>query len=39
MIEDNGIGFDEIYKDKIFQVFQRLHNKSKYKGTGVRLSI
>ena len=39
MIKDNGIGFDEIYKDKIFQVFQRLHDKNKYAGTGIGLSI
>lgn len=38
-IEDNGIGFDEMYLDRIFQVFQRLHTKSKYAGTGIGLAI
>ncbi|GAB2515989.1 PAS domain S-box protein [Spirosoma aerophilum] len=38
-IEDNGIGFDEMYLDRIFQVFQRLHNKSQYAGTGIGLAI
>ncbi|MBI1861069.1 MAG: response regulator [Deltaproteobacteria bacterium] len=38
-LRDNGIGFKMEYAEKIFQVFKRLHNSSKYPGTGIGLCI
>lgn len=38
-VADDGIGFDEKYLDRIFQLFQRLHGRSSYEGTGLGLAI
>ncbi|OOV17338.1 CheR family methyltransferase [Flavobacterium sp. LM4] len=39
IIKDNGIGFNKLYENKIFTIFQRLHNNEVYTGTGIGLSI
>ncbi|MDR7210826.1 response regulator [Flavobacterium piscis] len=39
IVKDNGIGFDEIYLDRIFIIFQSLNDRQTYEGTGVGLAI
>ncbi|GAB3221610.1 sensor histidine kinase [Spirosoma arcticum] len=38
-IVDNGIGFDEQHRERIFQLFERLHGRSQYEGTGIGLAL
>ncbi len=39
IFKDSGIGFDQKYSEKIFAIFQRLHNNETYKGTGIGLAL
>jgi signal transduction histidine kinase len=39
VLEDNGVGFEQSYAEKIFESFTRLHPKDKYEGTGLGLAL
>ncbi|MBU1820708.1 MAG: hypothetical protein KKG00_04240 [Bacteroidetes bacterium] len=38
-VADNGIGFEEIYTERIFRLFQRLHSRDSFQGTGIGLAL
>ena len=39
LVEDNGVGFEEKYRERVFEVFEKLHSKGEFEGTGMGLAI